>query len=71
MARVFKVGKEYEAYQREFGSITVLRRTDKTIWVTNGSTHWSMRIKKTDDGSEYAVDSTVPRRWRDAFTYDA
>lgn len=31
----FEVGKEYDGYQREFGYITILRRTDKTVWVKN------------------------------------
>ena len=71
MARVFEIGKQYRPYQAEFDPITVLRRTDKTIWVDNGQTKWAMRIKRDENGNEYAVDSSVPMNWRDAFTYSA
>ena len=67
MAR-FEVGKKYSWYQREYGSIEVLRRTDKTITVTNGMTTWKMLIRKDYDGEEYVVDSSVPSAGRDAFT---
>lgn len=71
----FEVGKEYEPYQREYGSVKVIRRTDRTIWVEKheswGDHRWFMRIKRDADGNEYAVDSKVPYKWRDAFTYMA
>ena len=65
----FKVGSVYEPYQSEFAPITVLKRTDRTIWVDNGTAQWRMRVRKDADGNEYAVDSSVPMAWRDAFTY--
>lgn len=71
MARKFEVGKQYPPYQAEYDAITVTRRTDKTIWCDNGQCKFMMRVKKDRDGNEYAVDSTVPQRWRDAFTYTA
>ena len=72
MANSFEVGKTYNAYQKEFGTITVLKRSEKSIWVRNNTgIEWRMRIKKDNLGNEFAVDSLVPRKWRDAFTYTA
>lgn len=71
MAQVFEVGKQYRPYQTEFDPILITRRTDKTIWCDNGQCSFQMRVKKDRDGNEYAVDSSVPTRWRDAFTYEA
>lgn len=67
----FEVGKSYEPYAPEFDPIKVLRRTEKSIWVTNGQITWMMRIKVDEDGTEWATDSKVPMKWRDAFTYNA
>lgn len=68
----FVVGEIYEAYQREYGNIKILRRSDKSIWVRNDNgIEWMMRIKKDADGNEFAIDSLVPRKWREAFTYTA
>ena len=67
----FEVGKTYEWYQREYGSITVLRRTDKSITVTNGGSTWWMKIRTDEDGNEFVIDSTVPMKWREAFTCSA
>ena len=69
--RRFEVGKQYEPYQTEYEAITVIRRTEKTIWVKHSQAEWMMRIRVDADGNEYAVDSTVPKKWRDAFTYTA
>ena len=71
MKKRFEVGKQYEPYQTEFEAVTVIRRTEKTVRVRTSQAEWSMRIKTDADGNEYAVDSTVPRKWRDAFTYTA
>ena len=65
----FIVGKEYYPYQREYGAMKVIRRTEKTIWCEKNMVRWSMRIKLDPDGNEYAVDTCVPQRDRDAFTY--
>ena len=67
----FEVGKTYEWYQREYGSITVLKRTDKSITVTNGGSTWWMKIRTDDDNNEFVIDSTVPKKWREAFTCSA
>lgn len=66
----FEVGKYYEYYDSGFDPMRVDRRTDKTIWVTNPSGHsWFMRIRKDEDGNEYAVDTvSAMNRWRDVFT---
>lgn len=68
----FEIGKKYDAYQREYGYITILRRTDKTVFVRNDNgIEWRMKIRHYNDGSEYLVDSAVEPKWRDAFTYIA
>ena len=64
----FEVGKEYFWNERGFPSITVLKRTPKMILVTNGGHEWRMRIRLTDYGDEYVVDSLVPRRYRGDYT---
>lgn len=72
MAKTFEVGKNYYPYQREYGAVKVERRTDKTIWVTNSNgVTFGMRVKTDENGNEYTIDSTVPKKWRDAFTYEA
>ncbi len=68
---IFEVGKSYEANDPGFDPITVTRRTDKTIWVDNGQCKWRMRVWHDVSGNEMATDSSVPPRWRDAFTYSA
>lgn len=71
MSRKFVVNREYSPYQSEYEPIIIMRRTEKTIWVSNRSCAWLMRIKRDKDGNEFAVDSSVPKKWRDAFTYFA
>lgn len=68
----FEVGKQYYAYQKEYGYITILRRTEKTIWVKNDTgIEWYMRIKHDNIGNEFVVDSCVEPKWRDSFTYSS
>ena len=67
----FEVGKTYEWYQAEYGSIKVLKRTPKCIVATNGGSTWRMIVRKDAEGNEYVVDSSVPTKWRDAFTCNA
>ena len=67
----FVVGESYYPYDRSFSPITVLKRTAKTIFVTNGDSEWRMRIKTDRNGNEYATDSSVPADWQDVFTYTA
>ena len=73
MAHRFEEGCVYEPYANEFENIRVIRRTAKTITVegTEGDVRWMMRVKTDEDGNEYAVDSKVPTKWREAFTYKA
>ena len=71
MAKKFEVGKSYKPYQDEYEPMTVVRRTNCTIWVKDEQSNWRMKIRKTATGNEYAVDTSVPQAWRDAFTYFA
>lgn len=71
MNKTFEVGKSYEPADRCFDPITILKRTPQTITVSNGSTAWRMRIRRFANGTEYAADSTIPKRHRDAGTYSA
>ena len=72
MGRVFEVGHSYRDRENHFDPITVTRRTDKTIWVTNGSSSWMMRILGGGTYHEYAIDSSVPKAYRlTAGRYDA
>lgn len=71
MNKTFEVGKSYEAADIGFDPITVIRRTPKTITVSNGSATWRMRIRAFANGIEYAIDSTLPPRHRDKGTYSA
>ena len=72
MAAVFEVGKAYETNDPGRGCITILKRTEKTVWVENWSgSKWAMRVKTDDQGDEFVCDSSVPPSWRDTFTYSA
>ena len=72
MARVFEVGKQYGAMDAGVPVIKVLKRTAKMITVkdTDCETVWKMRIKTRQNGDEYATDSSVPKAWRECYTYD-
>lgn len=67
--KIFEVGRTYEPADRSYDPITILSRTEKTVTVTNGRTTWKMLIRHDEDGHEYVIDSSVPKKWRDAFTY--
>ena len=67
----FEIGKKYEPYGSGFAPVTVTRRTAKTVWVTNGQNEWRMKVRQNANGDEYAVDSSVPTKWRDEFTYSS
>lgn len=71
--RKFTVGCTYESDYSGYEPVMVLRRTEKTVFVTNAFTgsKWRMRIRTDENGNEYVVDSSVPRGWRDVFTYKA
>ena len=69
MAKQFEAGKFYESYQAEYEPILVTRRTEKTIFVKNTTAEWKMKVRLDSNGNEYAIDTSVPKKWRDAFTY--
>lgn len=58
----FEVGKSYRWLEIGFDPFTVLRRTEKTITVTNGPSTWRMLVRIDDDGVEYVRDSSM-RAW--------
>lgn len=65
----FETGRTYGAMDCGIDPITVIRRTRRCIIVDNGVNQWRMMVRMDDDGTEYAVDSSVPVRWRVAYTY--
>lgn len=67
MARAFEVGKSYRWSDSGYDPITVVKRTDKTIKVTNGNHEWRMKIRHAIGGIEYVIDSSVPDKWRSVF----
>ena len=71
MGKAFEVGKRYFPADSSFEPILIVRRTAKTVLVDNGTTQWKMRIRKSDKDCEYVTDSSVPMKWRGAFTYSA
>jgi len=72
VVKKFVVGMKYNPEDRSYSPILVIKRTKKCIVVQNdcGSV-WRMVVRNGDDGVEYVVDSSVPARWRDVFTYRA
>ena len=67
----FEVGKAYNPMDCGYDPITILKRTDKTVWVRGGSgNEWRMLVRHNGK-SEFVTDSSVPRKWRFAFTYFA
>ena len=68
----FEVGKWYECYDRNFSSIKVEKRTPKFVYVVDEEKHhFRMWLREDDNHVEYAVDMSVPKNWRDTFTYSA
>ena len=67
-----EVGKTYGCASG-YPPITIVKRTAKTVTVTNnkGRSFWRMRIRIDQDGNEYVTDCSVPKSWRDTFTYSA
>ena len=67
----FEIGKWYRANDCAFEPIQIIRRTPKCVVVKNWfGVEWRMVVKE-DDKCEYVTDSTVPQKWRPAFTYCA
>ena len=72
MSATFEVGKSYWSYDSGFTPITILKRTEKTVWVAVSETNrWMMRIRHDENGNEYVTDSKAGANWRDEFTYSA
>lgn len=69
----FVVGRSYLPRDHGYDPVKVIKRTDKSIRVERwyGGSIWWMRIKHDAELNEYCVDSTVPKNWRDVFTYSA
>ena len=72
----FKVGGYYEAADCGIDPVEIMARTDKTVYVKNQTAEWKMRVKsKIDERSgdvvEYCVDSSVPKKWRGLYEYNA
>lgn len=57
----FEIGKSYTWADVCYDPFTVLRRTEKTITVTNGSSTWRMLLRHDEDGMEYVCDSSMGR----------
>ena len=65
----FVVGKAYAWGDDGLDPITVVKRTPKSIRIKAPSgSSWMMRIRIDEDGNEYVVDSTVPKKWKDMYT---
>lgn len=63
----FEVGRSYAWADPGYDPFTVLRRTEKTILVTNKTCVWRMLIRH-DESGEYVIDSSVPQLFRSMFT---
>lgn len=67
----FEVGKKYESADWGLSKITILKRTAKSVKVSNGDYEWMMRIRVDENGDEYVQDSSAGRKWVEAFTFKA
>lgn len=68
----FRARKCYAANDSSYDPITVLKRTPKMILcTTNGMNRFRLLIRTDINGDEYVTDSSVPMKWREAFTYQA
>lgn len=54
MAARFLTDSEYYPNGCGYPPVRIVRRTQKTIVVNNGTNEWRMRIKYDADGNEYA-----------------
>lgn len=55
----FVVGKSYRWADPGPDPFTVLKRTEKTITVTNGGNTWRMLVRIDKDGNEWVRDSSM------------
>lgn len=68
---VFEVGKRYGCEDSSIDPITILQRTKCYAIVENSLAVWRMRIWTDEKGTEFMVDRSVPKKWRNVFTYKA
>lgn len=67
----FEVGKKYECCDCDIPPIEIIKRTDKTCVVRGADgVEWRMKIRQRGE-SEIMIDSSVPEKWRELFTYYA
>lgn len=68
----FKVGSTYYRNSKSGDPVTVTKRTDKTIWVTMGENFlsWTMRIRKDNQGNEWAVESRFDHQTNQRYRED-
>lgn len=66
----FEIGKTYGAYDSGIPSITIERRTEKSIYFKGNRGHLvRQKVQVDGDGYEYTYDSYVPERHRQAYTH--
>lgn len=72
MAR-FEAGETYRSMSFfRYEPITVIRRTDTSVWVKDRTDIWRMKIRNGADGIEYLFDTRCPgEKWRADYTYRA
>ena len=67
----FEIGVDYVAADPGVSIITITGRTKNFIQYYNSSGCWQMKIRYDQDGNEMLIDSSVPKRFRDMYTYNA
>ena len=67
----FIEGRSYESCDAGVEPITIIKRTSKTILAKNSTSTWRMKIRQDKKGNEYVVDSCVPSKWKEMYTYKA
>lgn len=65
MPKVFEVGRRYEFAEIGLDPVTIMRKTEKSIWVKyyDGRT-FMMRLRHDEYGNECFCDSKIPVRYR-------
>ena len=67
----FVEGKRYEANDTGISPILILKRTAKMCLVQNDAgIEWRMMLRQDGD-TEIMIDTSVPQKWRGAYTYNA
>ena len=67
MGKRFEVGKTYDDADGRFEPITIVKRTEKTLWFYpmfySGKVLYRQKIHIDKDGNEFTYDSRLPRRY--------